>query len=214
MLMRSLPLSLAFIIGTLAYTGCAASSQSRQTSSVPAGPVSSGSSARNEVAAGAELQVRTNEAIEGGQPGQTFRAEIAKDVVNTSGEVVIPRGAPAELIVVEADSGGTVGTKTLELGLRSVTVNGRRYDVKGSGDELRSQEGLGRNRRTAEMVGGGAVLGTVLGAVIGGGQGAAVGAAIGAAGGATAQVLTRGKEVRVPAETVLAFRMRETLSIT
>src|SRR5207244_7207406 len=36
-------------------------------------------------------------------------------------------------------------------------------------------EGLGKNKRTAEMVGGGAVLGTLIGAIAGGGKGAAIG---------------------------------------
>jgi outer membrane lipoprotein SlyB len=57
------------------------------------------------------------------------------------------------------------------------------------------------------MVGGGAAIGALIGAVAGGGKGAAVGAAVGAAGGAAAQVLTRGDTVRVPAETVMTFRL-------
>ena len=61
------------------------------------------------------------------------------------------------------------------------------------------------------MVGGGAVLGTLLGAIAGGGKGAAIGAVAGAATGAGVQVLTRGKEVRVPAETVLNFRLDQPL---
>jgi hypothetical protein len=75
------------------------------------------------------------------------------------------------------------------------------------------REGLGKNRRTAEMVGGGALLGTVIGAIAGGGSGAAVGAAVGAAGGAAAQVLTRGEEVRIPAESVLTFRLEQPIQL-
>jgi hypothetical protein len=41
----------------------------------------------------------------------------------------------------------------------------------------------------------------------GGGKGAAIGAAIGAAGGAGTQVLTRGKQINVPAESVLTFKL-------
>ena len=70
-----------------------------------------------------------------------------------------------------------------------------------------SKAGIGKNRRTAEMVGGGAVLGTLLGAIAGGGKGAAIGAAAGAAVGGTAQVLTKGKQVKVPAETILRFQL-------
>jgi hypothetical protein len=57
------------------------------------------------------------------------------------------------------------------------------------------------------MVGGAAAIGTLIGAIAGGGDGAAIGAAVGAAGGAAAQVLTRGDQVRIPAESVLTFRL-------
>jgi outer membrane lipoprotein SlyB len=95
----------------------------------------------------------------------------------------------------------------MELAIRSVSVNGRSYPIATGSVQQEGEQGLGANRRTAEMVGGGALLGTLLGAAVGGGKGAAVGAAVGAAGGATAQVLTRGKQVNVPAETVLTFRL-------
>jgi len=63
------------------------------------------------------------------------------------------------------------------------------------------------------MVGGGALLGTLLGAIAGGGKGAAIGLLAGAAAGGTAQVLTKGREVRVPAETVLTFRLDQPLNL-
>ena len=78
----------------------------------------------------------------------------------------------------------------------------------------RSGEGIGKNRRTAEMVGGGAALGTLLGAIAGGGKGAAIGAVAGAATGGTAQVLTKGKEVNSPAKTVLKFKLDRPLHLT
>jgi hypothetical protein len=53
----------------------------------------------------------------------------------------------------------------------------------------------------------------LIGAVAGGGKGAAIGAAVGAAGGAATQVLTRGKEVQIPAETVLTFRLDQPWAI-
>jgi len=63
------------------------------------------------------------------------------------------------------------------------------------------------------MVGGGAVLGTLIGAIAGGGKGAAIGAAAGGVTGAGAQVLTRGKEVKVPAETILQFKLTQPLRL-
>jgi type IV secretory pathway VirB10-like protein len=46
---------------------------------------------------GTQLQVRTNQAIDSkvASAGQTFSAEIANDVTDESGRVVIPRGSPA-----------------------------------------------------------------------------------------------------------------------
>jgi outer membrane lipoprotein SlyB len=79
--------------------------------------------------------------------------------------------------------------------------------------EQRDANGIGKNRRTAEMVGGGAVLGTLLGAIAGGGKGAAIGAVAGAAAGGGVQVLTKGHEIRVPAETVLNFRLDQPLHL-
>jgi hypothetical protein len=109
--------------------------------------------------------------------------------------------------VLDASGGGVTGTSRLELALSSVNINGRMHSVQTDVSEQRGNEGIGANERTARNVGGGAALGAVIGAIAGGGSGAAVGAAVGAAGGAAAQVLTRGDTVRVPAETLLTFRL-------
>jgi len=57
------------------------------------------------------------------------------------------------------------------------------------------------------------LIGTLIGAIAGGGKGAAIGAVAGAATGGTAQVLTRGKQVKVPAETVLRFQLDQPLRL-
>jgi hypothetical protein len=182
------------------------SSQTR-TTAPPPGAIQTATDENGVVPAGTEVSIRANEQISTSEAGRTFDAETAQDVTTRAGEVIVPKGSQAELVVTEVDEGGAVGTKTMQLALRSLTVRGRRYDVSTASQEQRGDEGLGANRRTAETVGGGAVLGAVLGAIIGGGRGAATGAVIGGAGGATAQVLTRGDEVRVPAETILTFRL-------
>ena len=58
------------------------------------------------------------------------------------------------------------------------------------------------------------MLGTLLGAIAGGGKGAVIGAVAGAAAGGTAQVLTKGKEVKVPAETVLNFQLDQPVTLS
>jgi hypothetical protein len=135
-----------------------------------------------------------------------------RDVV-VSGETVIPRGAPVDLVIEQTRDSSTTSEAELELDVQAITLNGRRYLVSTENVEQSGREGIGRNRRTAEMVGGGAAVGAIIGAIAGGGKGAAIGGAIGAAAGGTAQVLTKGKRVDVPAETILTFRLDQPVSL-
>jgi outer membrane lipoprotein SlyB len=105
------------------------------------------------------------------------------------------------------------GGSELTLDLQSVKVGGRRYIVSSQDVQQQGSQGIGANKRTAVMVGGGTALGTLIGAVAGGGKGAAVGALAGAAAGAGAEVLTKGKAVEVPAETKLRFRLDQPLRL-
>ena len=58
----------------------------------------------------------------------------------------------------------------LVLDLESVTVGGQRYAVTADDAAMGNEQkdGIGKNKRTAEYVGGGAVLGTIIGAIAGG----------------------------------------------
>ena len=50
-----------------------------------------------------------------------------------------------------------------------------------------------------------------MGGLFGGGKGAGIGALAGAGGGFVSQIFTRGKEVRVPSESTLRFRLDKPL---
>lgn len=167
------------------------------------------------VPSGTQISVRTDEKIDSRSAveGATYPATIVQDVIDPSGNIVIPRGSPAQLVIRGVNRGGTLGSSNLLLDLDSIQVNGRNYRVLTREVETSGQNGIGANRRTAEMVGGGAALGTLLGAIAGGGTGAAIGAVAGAAGGAGAEVLTKGRDIRVPAETVLNFRLDRPLHL-
>ena len=98
--------------------------------------------------------------------------------------------------------------------MQSIVVGGRRYRVSTADQELENhKDGVGANKRTGQFMGGGTVLGAVIGAIAGGGKGAAIGAVAGAGAGAGAQTITQGKEVHVPAESVLRFRLDRPLSL-
>jgi hypothetical protein len=204
-------LALLLIVGLIAACPAIAAAQSTSTPT-HAQRTSNGSVV---LPAGTEIAIQTNEAIDSktARVGQTFPAQVAQDVMSPSGQVLIPKSSEASLVIKQVSSGGTVGNSELALDLNTINVGGRPYRVA-SEAVTRSGEGIGKNKRTAEMVGGGAALGTLLGAIAGGGKGAAIGAAAGAATGGTAQVLTKGKEVNVPAETVLKFKLDAPLRLT
>jgi hypothetical protein len=164
---------------------------------------------------GTELTVRTVEDIDSSSAvvDQTFAAIVEHDIVGESEDVVIPAGSHAVLVVREVSSGGTTGSPDMTLDLQSMTVKGRRYLVSTTDLKRDTGTGIGKNRRTAETVGGGAALGTIIGAIAGGAKGAAIGVLVGAAGGAGVQVLNKGKDVRVPAETLLTFRLSRPVSL-
>lgn len=168
------------------------------------------------VPSGTEIKVRTNEAIDSktALEGQKYSAVVEQDVMDNAGAVAIPKGSDASLVIRQASGGGAVGTSDLVLDIDSVTVAGRRYAVSTANLEEKGKQGIGKNKRTAQMIGGGAGLGALLGAIAGGGKGAAIGAVAGAAAGGTAEVLTRGKEVKVPAEAMLTFRLDRPARLT
>jgi hypothetical protein len=160
---------------------------------------------------GTEIALRTNERIDSKDvvEGQTFSAQIAEDIRDTDGSVAIPRGSDATLITRRLEGNGDI-----TLDVESVTVDGRRYRVSTADQELENRrEGVGANKRTGQYVGGGAALGAIIGAIAGGGKGAAIGAVAGAGAGAGTQIVTRGKEVHVPAETVLRFQLDRPLRL-
>jgi hypothetical protein len=166
------------------------------------------------VPAGTEVHVRVDQDINAKagnvQPGSVFPGTISRDVMDSNGNVIIPHRAPAQLAVVSTGN----NNNDLTLDLRSVDVNGRHYRLETQGTSAAGSSkngGLGANKRTGEYVGGGALAGTLIGALAGGGKGAAIGAILGAGAGAGTQVLTRGKELNVPAKTELNFRLDNTV---
>ncbi len=160
-----------------------------------------------------EISVRNDGTIdsERTQPGDLFPATITSDVTDSTGAIAIARGSRAQLVVRNITGGGAVHSPELVLDLFSVTANGKEYRVVSSDVDYSNRKGVGANKRTAEFTGGGAGIGALMGAILGGGKGAAIGAGSGAVGGLVTQLFTRGKKIKVPAETELSFRLDRTL---
>lgn len=169
-----------------------------------------------QVPAGAKISVRTEETIDSARAveGQVYPAEVTADVLDAAGDVVIPRGSNAQIVIKSSSKGGHIrGASDLVMDLASVSVNGQMYQLQTRDVAERGHNGVGANKRTAEFVGGGAAVGAIIGAIAGHGKGAAIGAGSGAGAGAVTEIATKG-HIKVPVESVLTFQLDQPLVVT
>jgi len=145
--------------------------------------------------------------------GDVFHASLETDLT-VNGVLVARRGADVYgKLAYAKEAGHFSGSSELELELTRMVIDGTDYPLVSDDYTVK---GKGRGGDTAKKVGGGAVLGAIIGGIAGGGAGAAIGAGVGSAAGAGVQVLTRGKEVKVPSETLLEFKLQQpsTVNVT
>jgi hypothetical protein len=144
------------------------------------------------------------------RPGDHFDATVSEPVI-IDGKTVIPQGAHAEGVVVDArQSGRLMGRARLELALQSVAVDGQSYDVHTT---PHPRIGRDHKKRNWAFIGGGAVGGVAIGALAGGGTGALIGGPIGAGAGTAAALLTGKKDIKLRPETPLKFELADPVTI-
>jgi hypothetical protein len=161
---------------------------------------------------GMALVVRTTTEIDTdrNRVGDSFDAILDENLVSGT-QTVAPRGSLVKgRIAYAEESGKLTGKSQLVLELTGIAVNGKTYSLRTSDY---TELGSSRGNKTATTVGGTAAVGAIIGAIAGGGKGAAIGAASGAAVGTGVQVITKGQVLRIPAETVLEFRLQSPLTI-
>ncbi|MBT9331176.1 hypothetical protein [Paracidobacterium acidisoli] len=145
------------------------------------------------------------------QPGQAFGATVADPVI-VDGQTVIPRGAHATGTVVDAKPlGHFKGGALLALRIDRVRTNWGSYPVETSTMERAEQ---GKGKRTAGFIGGGAGLGAIIGGIAGGGKGALIGGLVGGGAGTAGSAMTGNKQIFLPSETLLTFRLERPVHVT
>ena len=162
---------------------------------------------------GTQLSVRLVDAIdtERNKPGDVFKATLDSPVV-VDDQVVIPADADVEGRIAQAQNAGHyAGQSQLALELTRISFSGHTYDIR---TDQYSRQASSRGKRTAETVGGGAALGAIIGGIAAGGKGAAIGAAAGAGAGTATEAVTKPQPVRLPAESLLTFRLDSPVTVT
>jgi hypothetical protein len=183
----------------------------------PAGPVPGGAAvirpADVNIPAGSELAIRINEniSVKHTEPGTPFDGEVVEPWVDANGRVILPKGTPVGGIVDESHRRGHFkGRSVLELRLTSLTLNGQQYPLN-TRDLRESKKGKGK--RSAAFIGGGSGLGMLIGGIASGGTGLLIGGLAGGGAGAAAAGLTGNRDLDIPAESIVHFRLADDLTL-
>ena len=182
-------------------------------SSAPPAPVTPPPPQKITIPAGTQLSIRLSDEVnsEKANVGDVFHGSVSAPVT-INDEMVIPTSADVEGRVVEVKSAGRfAGQSVLTLELTKLSMNGRSYSLQTS---QWSKSGNGRGKSTAAKVGGGAAVGAVLGGIFGGGKGAAIGAAAGAGAGTGVSAATKGQQIILHPEAIIAFQLQSPITVT
>ena len=165
---------------------------------------------RSIIPVGQEIDVRLQAQISSdtAQVEDRFEATTAVDLYRGN-EVLIPAGSTMRGVISSVNRASRTDRKgSLTVAFDQVTVNGRSYPLRGTVTEALESEGI---RGEAGRIGAGSAVGAIIGGIMGGVKGALLGVLIGGGGTIAA---TEGKDVTLPAGTVLRVRLDSPPDIT
>jgi hypothetical protein len=142
--------------------------------------------------------------------GQHFTGSLAQPVVIGT-TVAVPAGTEATGEILVAHKRGLFkGKSVMALTLTKLDVNGTQYHIDTS---TLSRSKKGKGKRSAAFIGGGAGMGMLIGGVATGGVGLLVGGLAGGGAGALGAAFTGNRDLSIPAETVVNFRLQDDLTL-
>ena len=222
---RSLNLLGSVFLSALLLTGCghdaasSASADSGQNSQDPNAPKKGifgglfDFSKDVTIPGGVPLDVIVDETLSSkrNHAGDNFAASLAQPVMK-EGKTIIPAGAHVTGRVVDAKEAGRLHVPArLSVALTSVEVSGKSYDID---TDTIGKTGKNHNKRNIGFIGGGAAGGALIGGLAGGGKGALIGSLIGAGAGTAGAAATGKKDISLPAETRLQFRLLRPVTVS
>jgi type II secretory pathway pseudopilin PulG len=184
-----------------------------ETVPAPSGPTVSAAPVSVSIPMGTTLTIRIDQHISAktSRAGDSFTGELVDPVLDSDNSVLVPKGARVDGVVdVSHRRGHFKGRSLLELRLTSLTMNGAQYPLE-TGDLARSQKGKGR--RSTALIGGGAGLGMLVGGLATGGVGLVVGGLVGGGAGTAVAGLTGNRDIEIPAESIVRFKLADDLVV-
>ena len=178
-----------------------------------AGQSAAAQPAEVRIPAGTSLAIRVDQriSVKSSRPGDTFTGEVFTPIAGSDGNAVIPKGAEVKGRVDAAHKRGHFkGASELELRLTAVRLNGQEYPIE-TADLAERKKGKGK--RSAALIGGGAGLGMLVGGLASGGTGLLIGGLAGGGAGTAAAGLTGNRDLVIPAESVVHFKLAEDLVV-
>ncbi|HEV3057369.1 MAG TPA: hypothetical protein VGY48_03935 [Vicinamibacterales bacterium] len=164
----------------------------------------------NEIPVGTEFDVRLQSPLSSAavQVEDRFEATTLVDLQDERGRVMVPAGSVMRGIVSSVTKATrTERTGKLTVAFDRVTIGSRSYPIRGTVTQALESEGI---RGEKGKIGVGAGAGAIIGALLGGVKGALAGVLIGGGGTIAA---TEGKDVELPAGTVLRVRLDSPLTM-
>jgi hypothetical protein len=165
------------------------------------------------IPAGTSLAIRVDQriSVKTNHAGDTFTGEVVEPISDSDGNMLVPKGAPVGGVVEASKKRGRFkGASVLDLRLTSMTLNGTEYKLR-TADLAKTKKGKGK--RSAAMIGGGAGLGMLIGGIASGGTGLLIGGLAGGGAGTAAAGLTGNKDLDIPAESIVHFKLSEDLVV-
>jgi hypothetical protein len=164
----------------------------------------------NEIPVGTEFDVRLQSSLgsDTALVEDRFEATTMVDLRDDRDRLLVPAGSAMRGVVSSVTKATrTERTGKLTVAFDRVTIDGRSYQIRATVMQALESEGI---RGEAGKIGIGAGAGAILGAILGGTKGALAGILIGGGGTIAA---TEGKDVELPAGTVLRVRMDSPLNL-
>ena len=161
------------------------------------------------VPAGARVAITVTQTLSAShnEVGDSFSGVLAEPLTATGGKTVFARGTEVRGTVVASKGKGRFKGAGA-LGIELTSIAGERVSTSEY-----EQESKGRGKRTAGFIGGGGGLGAIIGGIAGGGKGALIGGLAGAGAGTAASAYTGDRDVVIPSESTVTFRLNTPLRV-